>query len=282
MTVGAGNSLFEEILGCRLAVEVAGEGRPALVFLHGGGAGRSDWAAQLEHFQTAFRVVACDLPGHGASSTPVWPADAKQSYLAAATVELARRHGGAANVLVGHSMGCWVALEAYRQDPARVAAIVLIECARFPEEPAARDALVANVRRRGGKTLLELQYPDMFLPQTDPGRVAYCLERVARLSAPFIENVILSSIAWDGEHMSETLRSLEVPLLILQSMEVGESGRRRPLRSLQDSDWVRFVERCAPTAEARLIENAGHFPQVDQPQAVNAAIEAFVARVLRR
>jgi len=282
MMAGTGANLFEEILGCRVAVEVAGKGSSALIFLHGGGAGRTDWAAQLEHFQTPFRVVACDLPGHGASSTPASPADATQGYLAATTVELTRRHGGAANVLVGHSMGCWVALEAYRQDPSKVAAIILIECVRFPEEPAARDALVANVRRRGGKTLLEQQYQDMFLPQTDPARVAYCLERVAHLFAPFIENIILSSIAWDGEHMLETLGSLEVPLLILQSTVVDESGRRRPLRSLQDSDWVRFVERCAPTAEARLIENAGHFPQVDQPQAVNAAIEAFVAHALRQ
>jgi len=281
MTVNLGNSMFEDILGCRLAVDVAGEGCPVLIFLHGGGASRSDWAAQLQHFQSAFRVIACDFPGHGASSTPVLPADAIH-YFAAALLELISRRGGPANVLVGHSMGCWVALEAYRQDPSRVAAIVLIECARFPEDPDARDALIANVRRIGGKTLLALHYPDMFLPQTESARVAYCLERLESLSAPFIESVILSAIAWDGVHMSETLRSLEVPLLILQSTGVNASGRRGPLQSLEDSDWVRFVKRCAPTVEAHLIQNAGHFPQFDQPQAVNAAIEAFIARIGRR
>jgi hypothetical protein len=61
-----------------------------------------------------------------------------QGHLAAGTVELTCRHGGAANVLAGHSLGCWVAPEAYRQDPSRGA------------------------------------------------RVAYCLERLAHLSAPYI------------------------------------------------------------------------------------------------
>jgi pimeloyl-ACP methyl ester carboxylesterase len=277
MTTSAGkHHVLEEILGCRLAVDVAGEGSSALVFLHGGGAGRTDWAAQLEHFHPAFRLVACDFPGHGASSTPTAPSGASISYLAAAIVELIERRGRKANVLIGHSMGCWVALEVYRRDPAKVCGIVLIECTRFPAEPAARDALLANLRRVGGKALLARLYPDMFLPQTEPARVAFCLQRVAGLSPPFIEKLIASSIEWDAQHMAETLRSLEVPLLILQSTGVDDSGRRRPLPSLRDSDWVQFAQRCAPYAQALLIANAGHFPHVDQSRAVNAAVEGFL------
>jgi pimeloyl-ACP methyl ester carboxylesterase len=179
-------------------------------------------------------------------------------------------------------MGCWVALEVYRQDPTKVSGIVLIECTRFPAEPEARDALLANVRRVGGKELLARLYPDMFLPQTELARVAFCLQRVAGLSPPFIEKLIVSSIQWDAEHMAETLHSLEVPLLILQSTGVDDSGRRRPLASLRDSDWVQFAQRCAPYPQVQLIANAGHFPHVDQPQPVNGAIDGFLSALLQR
>jgi pimeloyl-ACP methyl ester carboxylesterase len=273
---------LENVLSDRLAVDVAGEGPAALVFMHGGGAGRGDWQASLQHFQAAWRVVAFDFPGHGASSTPPASRDASVSQLAQAGIDLIRRHGRSTNVLIGHSMGCWVALEAYRQAPALISALVLIECSLFPRERPARKALIERVRRIGGKVLLSQQYPDMFLPRSDPAFVASCLKRLEAISPTFIENIIVSTIEWDGDHMADTLRSLEVPLLIVQSTGVDESGRRRPLASLSDSVWVQFVKACSPDAWTELIGNSGHFPQLDQPQAVNDAVERFLARVLGR
>jgi pimeloyl-ACP methyl ester carboxylesterase len=280
--VGENESALENVLSDRLAVEVAGDGPAALIFMHGGGGGRCDWQVSLQHFEAAWRVVAFDFPGHGASNTPLAPRDASVSHLAQAGIELMRRHGRSTNALIGHSMGCWVALEAYRQAPALISALVLIECSLFPSERPARQALIEAVRRIGGKALLSQQYPDMFLPLSDPALVASCLKRLEGISPTFIENIIVSTIEWDGDHMADTLRSLEVPLLIVQSTGVDESGRRRPLASLSDSVWVQFVKACSPDAQVELIGNSGHFPQLDQPQAVNNAVERFLARVLGR
>lgn len=269
-----------QILGDRIALDCGGEGDTALVFLHGGGAGRGDWRRQLEHFAAGFQVLACDLPGHGESSTPGAEGHASIEYLAAITVELVKQLARPRNILIGHSMGCWVALEAYRQYSSAVAGLVLIECTRFPAG-AARGRLLQRIRAAGGKNVLLAQYRNMFLPDMAPERVAACIERVEAVSGPFIERLIVSTIEWDRAHMAETLRSLQAPLLLLQSTHVDGKGTRHPLSQPSESPWVQFAAGQARFADVRIIEDAGHFPHLDRPEIVSAAIERFARRILR-
>lgn len=156
--------------------------------------------------------------------------------------------------------------------------MVLIECTRFPEGTG-RENLLQRIRQTGGKNLLLSQYAHMFLPGANPDRVAACLKRVQSVSAPFIEQLMVSTIAWDQEHMVETLRSLQVPLLLLQSTGTDRQGRRCPLSKVSDSPWVRFAASHVPDLQAELIEHAGHFPHLDQPQATSASIERFMTQV---
>jgi pimeloyl-ACP methyl ester carboxylesterase len=111
-----------------LACTRAGSGGTPIVFVHGFACDRSDWRAQMEHFAPARQVIACDLPGHGES--PGGAADASiercGEQVAALLGEL-----GAPAVLVGHSLGCRVVLQAYRRSPARVAALGLMTAAAW-------------------------------------------------------------------------------------------------------------------------------------------------------
>lgn len=276
-----GGSGVRQILDDRIGLDCCGEGEAALVFLHGGGAGRSDWRRQLEHFAAKFQVLACDLPGHGESSTPGSEEHASIEYFGAITVELMKRLARPRNILIGHSMGCWVALEAYRQHSSAVAGLVLIECTRFPEG-APRAQLLRRIHEAGGKNVLLAQYPNMFLPGTAAEQVAACLERVEAMSAPLIEQIIVSTIEWDQAHMAETLRSLQAPLLLLQSTCLDEQGSRHYLSQARESSWVQFAASHARHADVEIIERAGHFPHLDRPEMVNAAIERFAGRILPR
>ncbi|MDA0225577.1 MAG: alpha/beta fold hydrolase, partial [Proteobacteria bacterium] len=105
-----------------------GAGDPALVFVHGFACSHSDWAAQVPHFAPTRAVLACDLRGHGAT-----PGRAEECTLenygadvAALVSALALKRA----VLVGHSMGCRVVLEAARAAPDRVAGLVLVDGSR--------------------------------------------------------------------------------------------------------------------------------------------------------
>jgi len=101
-----------------------GAGEPALVFVHGFGCSHADWQAQLVHFAPTHSAIACDLRGHGA--TPGQPAECSIETYGADVAELLRALDLSKAVLVGHSMGCRVVLQAARDAPGRVAGIVLV------------------------------------------------------------------------------------------------------------------------------------------------------------
>lgn len=269
---------MEQVLEDILAVESQGNGPLGFIFLHGGGAGQRDWSEQMRHLGAGFRVVSLDLPGHGGSSTP---ANASIGYLGAVAVEIKKRFGLARNILVGHSMGCWVALESYRRDPNGIAGIVLIECSRLTRDDAQREALQSRIRSDGGKASLRRSYAHMFLPDTDPRLVAFFLARVEAASDTFIRDIILSTIDWDATHMASTLSSLRVPLLILQSMTANDDLRRHSLSEPEQSPWIAFARAHAPEVDVHIIPHAGHFPHVDQPAAVSAALERFAHQLTR-
>lgn len=97
---------------------------PAIVFIHGAQNDHSVWALQSRYFaHHGFAVLALDLPGHGRSSGPALTsveamADWVLALLSAAGVEQA--------VLVGHSMGSLIALEASHRAPQRVRGLALL------------------------------------------------------------------------------------------------------------------------------------------------------------
>lgn len=269
--------MLDQILNETVCVESVGDGPAALMFLHGGGSDKNDWAAQMRYFEGKYRVVAPDIPGHGASSIP---AMVSIEYLAEIGREVKRRHGLARNILIGHGMGSWVALEMYRQNPSGIAGIVLIECSRLAEGLTQRDALRQQVRKSGAKTLLRRSYTRMFISRADPDLIAFYLKRLETLPDRYIEELILSTVDWDATLMAPTLQTVQVPLLILQSTSIHSDLRHRSLATADQSSWITFARTNAPHAEIQIIANAGHFPHIDQPSAVSVALEHFARRAL--
>lgn len=101
---------------------------PSLVFLHGTRVTRSMWAPQVRALGTRFLTVAMDLPGHGVlSDVPFRIRDA--SALVADVIDCAA--GGCA-ILVGQSLGGYIAMDLASRHPARVAGLVLCNCSSEP------------------------------------------------------------------------------------------------------------------------------------------------------
>ncbi len=98
--------------GIPIHYEVYATGEPALVFVHGWSCDRSYWDAQVPFFSERHRVVTVDLAGHGESGLgrDAWSMRAFGQDVAAVVEEL----GLDEIVLVGHSMGGPVVVEAAR------------------------------------------------------------------------------------------------------------------------------------------------------------------------
>ncbi|NDH41758.1 MAG: alpha/beta hydrolase, partial [Gammaproteobacteria bacterium] len=118
----AANGVAKTKGGVDIHYELVGSGSPTLVFIHGWNCDRSYWSGQIPVFAATNQVVAIDLAGHGDSGVgrDEWTM-ANFGEDVAAVADALRLED---MILVGHSMGGPVALEAARRLKARVRMII--------------------------------------------------------------------------------------------------------------------------------------------------------------
>lgn len=133
-------------MASQFGFEAAGSGSPAIVFVHGWSCNRTYWRSQVATFAETNRVVAVDLAGHGESGAgrPDWTMRAFGDDVAAIMDAEELRDA----VLVGHSMGGDVIVEAALAVPDRVRALVWVDD-YFPmlEDPNAFNRALEEVIR---------------------------------------------------------------------------------------------------------------------------------------
>ena len=168
--------------GVEIHYEATGNGLPAIVFVHGWSCDRSYWREQAGYFAKARRMVAIDLAGHGESGLE------RQRYtmeaFGADVKAVVEALGLKRVVLVGHSMGGPVILEAARLMPERVAALVPVDTLNnvgrlFPPEQkkSLLDPMRADFRGATQKFVR-----GMFTPRSDAALVEWVANDMA--SAP--------------------------------------------------------------------------------------------------
>lgn len=253
------------------------EGSPAapvsVVMIHGLCCAHDDWAAQMQALAKRYRVVACDLRGHGASRFDGgFDIDTYGGDIAALLEALAIERA----VLVGHSMGSRVALQAATRVPRRVHGVVLVDGSRFATGDAERASEQARrfIEVNGGwGNVVRRLFADMFIAGSDPGYVESMVERAARVPAAVAQQVFVSMMTWDAAEMAAALASLEARLMVVQSTYVNAARERVSIESAQGNPWLDFIRAHVPQARIELITGVGHFAQIEAPAAVSELIE---------
>jgi sigma-B regulation protein RsbQ len=131
--------------GVPIRYHAEGRGEPALVFIHGWSCDHSHWAEQVERFGAERQVIALDLAGHGQSgrNRRNWTIESLGEDVRAVVLALDVHRA----VLVGHSLGGPVALEAAGRMPDRISAVVGIDTLHDVERrlgPAQAKTLLAR------------------------------------------------------------------------------------------------------------------------------------------
>ncbi len=103
------------------------DGQPIL-FLHGTRLSRTVWRPVMRRLAGSYRVIAIDLPGHGSSAEVPFTMDRAVD----AAVAAIQREGAGRVVLVGLSLGGYVAMEVAARHPERVRALVLSGSSQDP------------------------------------------------------------------------------------------------------------------------------------------------------
>lgn len=254
--------------GTRIAYELIGAGYPALVFVHGWSCDRTYWNAQLEALSRNFTIVTVDLAGHGESECgrKAWSIAAFGSDVALVVT----LNGLEDVVLVGHSMGGDVILEAARRLSTRVGGLIWVDTySALPETSSSEDvqqrmgpfrANFAEETQRFVRT--------MFGVDADPSLV----ERIASDMSAAPVDVALATMeaAWTfGPAVPALLSKLRLPLIAIN-----------PDNSSTDVD---SLHSCG--IDVQLVPGVGHFPMLENPCAFNLqllrAIKALVERAGR-
>ena len=252
-----------------------GRGAPALVFVHGLACSLEDWKLQLEELQQSHEVVACDLRGHGA--TPGRPQECSIEHYGGDVAALMGNLDLSRAILVGHSMGCRVVLEAARIAPEPVAGLVLVEGSRqgIGDPDAAQRNVRAAVEAQGYATFMHAFFEAMFLSKTPQSEAL--VERALRLPAEIGAALFPRMARWDAGGMKAALDAVNAPVLAVQCTYVNTERKRVPIRAGETTPWLDLLKQKLKDVRIEILDGIGHFPQLEAPERLNRLIRQFAA-----
>ena len=259
-----------------------GERNPPIVFVHGFTCDHTDWEAQLAAFAPKHRVVACDLRGHG--KTPGTPETCSIDTFGADVAALVEELGLNDVVLVGHSLGCRVVLQAAQVIPNRVSGIVLVDGSRLGtgDPEALERSMRAKVEAVGFPTFAAGMFEQMFVPGATPAAIkTHILDRAAKMPAAIGAALFPRTPAWDAKNLDRVLATTKQPLLALQSTTTNAEGKRVPMAPGLPAPLLDALRAATPHAQIETISTVGHFTQIDAPAWVNEKIAAFIAAAVQ-
>ena len=238
--------------------DVDGSAEPTLVFVHGWSCDRTYWAAQMQAFAPRHRVVAVDLAGHGESGTgrSSWTMPA----FGADVVAVADHLGLTDIVLIGHSMGGDVIVEAALLLGKRVRGLVCVDVYATLGEPRSPDEVSAfvDVVRRDFASETGKFVREMFASGTDPELVERVVADMSAAPPDIAIDALEHAFSNEGP-FTAGIAALDVPVVsITADYEPTDEGAlgRHGLMPVIMSDASHFLMMEAPDRFNALLEDA--------------------------
>lgn len=232
-------------------------GAPAIVFVHGTRLSRASWAAQLDGLGGEFRAIAVDLPAHGSRADERFTLEGAAEQLADTIRD--QVSGGRA-VVVGLSLGGYVAMALAARQPERVRGLVLAGATAEPVGARSLPyrALALALDRLDGPALVRLNA--WFFRSRYPAAIAEPI-----VAGGFWSKGGASALrTLFGQRFVPRLAAYAGPTLIL-------NGQWDLLFRLSAGT---FAEAAADARRVRL-SGALHLSNLDRPAAFNEAVRRF-------
>ncbi len=252
--------------GVSIHFRVQGHGEPALVFIHGWSADMSYWDKQLTHFKEIHKVVALDLAGHGNSGTERkdWTVEAYSRDVEAVVKAL---HLDSV-ILIGHSLGGLVMIEAACRIPERVQGLIGVDTLVDFEMSLPQDEIEEWLDAfRGDFAHSTEEYVRSLFPlDANPEHVEQVVADM--VAAPL--NVGIGTLQgffdYYNYRLREAARQIKAPLICINSdMHPPEIDTNR---------------KYIPSFKAKIMAGVGHFPMVEDPEMLNRLLGEAIGEIL--
>ncbi|WP_305096622.1 alpha/beta fold hydrolase [Croceibacterium aestuarii] len=283
--------------GVALAVEDTGpRGAPVLLFLHGFPENHRTWRHQVAHFSDRFRCIAPDQRGFGGSDQPQEVGEYTADKLVGDVFQLADALGIGKFTVVGHDWGgaiAWIVAalgqgtrveravianaphaEVFQKllwlDPVQRKASQYMRVFRDPgNDPLVREYGLAPVLTKALDWKRPTPWPDaeraaLIAEWADPARAFAMLNwyRASQIVVPPLD----APYALPADFAVPSLPRITIPTLVIWAMED---------EALPPSNLAGLNEQVSDLTVAE-IPGSGHFVPWEAPDAVNAAMEAFL------
>jgi pimeloyl-ACP methyl ester carboxylesterase len=270
-----------------MRVEAYGSGEPAMIFVPGLSCGSWEWVDAVRAYAASHAVYLVTLAGFDGVPAPAGPAldGADDSLLQLITSLKIDRP-----VLVGHSLGGFLALRFGTEHPDLVRGVVSVDgLPVFPtlmsvtpaDRAAAAERIADGIRTATPEAYVASQQQTVAAMVSDPKSVA----RIAALTAKSDQN---ATATYASEFFRADLRS-DLPKLTVRALEIAPvptepapfEGPQAASASMADrqAGYKAFYSGLlagAPNLTVTTIPNSKHFVMIDQPSALFDAITVFM------
>ena len=266
--------------GAALHVEVRGAGVP-LLLVHGFPHDHTLWRPQLDALGDTARVVAPDLRGFGRSDGVGTPGSASVTAGAPGGASMDRYADDLACVLdavgerravvVGLSMGGYVAFALWRRHRARVRALVLADTragADTDDARAKRRELIGVARQQGAGAVAERMLDGMVGKSTRARRPEVVTAVRALLAAQPVASIVDALQAMhDRPDSTPDLATIDVPTLVV----VGDEDVLTPVAE------ARRLHEAIAGSRLEVLAGAGHVSNLERPAAFTHVLRELLA-----
>jgi pimeloyl-ACP methyl ester carboxylesterase/uncharacterized protein YndB with AHSA1/START domain len=249
--------------GVRIHYLADGFGPTALVLIHGWSCDATYWDNQVAPLAATYRVIRVDLAGHGSSGqerVAYTPAAFGEDVRAVIEAEKLERV-----VLVGHSMGGDVALEAARLLAGRVLAIVAIDTLQNAEESLPKEQL------------------DRFLASMDKDFKGFAESFVRAMFPPGADPALVTRIAADMASAPPQVGKSAFRELMSYDEKAGLRNALVPIVCINGTMWPTSAQTNRKYAASfRLVTETGtgHFPMQEKPAEFNRLLLGVLGDLL--
>lgn len=253
-----------------ISIDRMGDG-PPVVFLHGVGGNKHNWRENLPIFADRFTAIAWDARGYGCSDDYAGKLEfsdfSHDLMRVIATLGFEKVH------LVGLSMGSWIAMDFWVHYPNAVRSLTLC-CTHSGFSMLSDKAKAEFVRSRRQPLESGLEPCDIAEPVAaglvSPKAPRPVIDKlVESISALHKESYIKAMEALVDTDYRAHLPRVQQPCLVIAGAD----------DTLTTPEMAREVARLVPSARLKIIQNAGHLPNIEKPEAFNRAVLDFLLEI---